>query len=373
MLPVITTPPPRLSDSGVPSPLPSPKKTRPPALCSVPLKPPRVSVPSPDLFTTSVAIELTTLVSETVNCGAVTFTFHVAGSVAAPLKVSVLAAVSTEAAKVVSPRKLTVFSTVCELLVSTVVRALTWNVPVPSGPLVIGPPTIGVLLAAMINPPACKLTAPVKRLCPLSCRTPLPVFVMPPFCTIELIVRPDCHGATSMPFTSVGLTTIAKVLLPLRSSVPVPMLATVPAFVGVEVMPPVSVSTPVGVTVGAAPPLLLKVSPASVFAPTSVSVEPPFIVTVFVGWICPPLVAIVTVPPLIVSPPAGTTTEPSGALRLSVPPLTTVLPEYELPLLPATGLLTAPVAAGAKVTVVPTTELTTVPVARPAPKSGWPG
>ena len=62
------------------------------------------------------------------------------------------------------------------------------------------------------------------------------------------------------------------------------MIGTVATFACVEEMLPETVSTPVGVTVGAAvPPLLLNTIPASVLLPTSVSVAPPFSVTTLLG------------------------------------------------------------------------------------------
>ena len=70
------------------------------------------------------------------------------------------------------------------------------------------------------------------------------------------------------------------------------MTGSVAALLEVTVtgVPDVSVRMPVGVTVGVAvPPLLLKVTLASVLLPTSVSTEPPFSVTLLAAWICPAL------------------------------------------------------------------------------------
>ena len=55
-----------------------------------------------------------------------------------------------------------------------------------------------------------------------------------------------------------------------------PITGTTATFDGVEVMLPVSVKVPPGLTVGTAvPPLLLKTRPARELLPNKVSVEPP--------------------------------------------------------------------------------------------------
>ena len=64
----------------------------------------------------------------------------------------------------------------------------------------------------------------------------------------------------------------------MRSMVPVPRVATAPALLDVTVVPPVRVKIPVGVSVGALPPLLSIVRPERVLLPTRVTVELPFMV-----------------------------------------------------------------------------------------------
>ena len=131
-----------------------------------------------------------------------------------------------------------------------------------------------------------------------------------------------------------GLTVMVRGDDP-KSRVLVPAMMEVEAtLLELAVMSPVSVSRVFAgtVTVGgvALPPLLLKVRPFRLLsAPASVKVALPFKVTVLEAAICPPLVVMVAVPPLIVSPAAeaGITTAPmAGPFRVRVPPLTTVPP-----------------------------------------------
>ena len=139
----------------------------------------------------------------------------------------------------------------------------------------------------------------------------------------------------AVPSKVIGLTVKVRAPEP-RSTLPAVITAVVPALLEEAVTLPVSVRTPPVVTrFGAvAPPLLLKMKPARVFAPTRVSEEAPFIATTFVGSICPALVVIVTVPPLIVRPPAGISACPkaifpaAGVVPVSetVTPFTTVPP-----------------------------------------------
>ena len=83
------------------------------------------------------------------------------------------------------------------------------NVPMPTGPDVgTSNRPLPVLLAPMTSPPAAMVTPPAKVFCPASCRSPLPVLAMPPFCTVALTIRPACQGATSMPLTSAAPTLI---------------------------------------------------------------------------------------------------------------------------------------------------------------------
>ena len=105
---------------------------------------------------------------------------------------------------------------------------------------------------------------------------------------------------------------------------------TEPVLFAVAVMPPVKVSTPPAATRGSAPVMpavLFSVRPASEFAPTSVSVELPLSTGALAAAICPLFVTIVTVPPLIVRPPAGTTNVATAPFSESTPPFTTVPPE----------------------------------------------
>ena len=106
----------------------------------------------------------------------------------------------------------------------------------------------------------------------------------------EVIVRADCQGATSTPLITAAPTFTAKEPAPLRSRVPVPMTAALPAFTVLTVTPLVRVSVPVGFTVGAAPPMLLKVMPAKLLLPTRFTSDAPPIVSAFVFGMTPPAV-----------------------------------------------------------------------------------
>ena len=150
------------------------------------------------------------------------------------------------------------------------------SVPRPSGPAR-SVPTVGELSAPMRSAPAVTVTPPAKVLWPPSCSTPLPDLVMPPFWMTALMIRPGCHGARSLPLTSVAPTETGKAAAPLRSRLPAPMVDAAAAltFIDVAVMPVVRVSVPVGTSVGEVPPLLSKVSDVSVLAPARVTLVLP--------------------------------------------------------------------------------------------------
>ena len=67
------------------------------------------------------------------------------------------------------------------------------------------------------------------------------------------------------------------------------MIEMVPGFEVVAVMPPVRVRTPVGLSVGAAPPGLERLSVERVLSPANVTVAPPLRVKAWEG-ITPPAV-----------------------------------------------------------------------------------
>ena len=80
-------------------------------------------------------------------------------------------------------------------------------------------------------------------------------------------------------------------------------------------------------TVGlAVPPVLFSTRPARVLLPNKLTADPPLRVTTFAALIWPTKLFIVTVPLLIVNPPAGITATAEAAFRASVPPLRTVPP-----------------------------------------------
>ena len=83
------------------------------------------------------------------------------------------------------------------------------SVPIPTGPEAgTSSRPLPVLLAPMTRPPAETVTPPAKVLWPASCSNPLPVLVIPPFWIVELMIKPACQGATSMPLTSEAPTLI---------------------------------------------------------------------------------------------------------------------------------------------------------------------
>src|ERR1700678_4099772 len=107
----------------------------------------------------------------------------------------------------------------------------------------------------------------------------------------ELMVNADCNGETFAPVLkgSTGLTVIEKLLLAPRSSVPPLIVGMVNGFSEEEVMLPVRVRTPVGVTVGVVvPPLSTNVRPVRVLLPSRFKAALPFRVTLLSGLIWPP-------------------------------------------------------------------------------------
>ena len=146
----------------------------------------------------------------TVICGAVIVTFQVDGSVVMPFSVRLLVPLKTfvPVPAPLSP-KTTLFEIVKAPAETRVVLFAIVSVPTPTGPEVgTSSKVLPVLLAPMTSPPAEIVTPPAKVLCPASCSSPLPVLVMPPFWIIELMIRPACQGATSMPLTSEAPTLI---------------------------------------------------------------------------------------------------------------------------------------------------------------------
>ena len=154
------------------------------------------------------------------------------------------------------------------------------SVPIPTGPLTkaVATPVVSVVtlvLAPICRPPALTVTPPPKVLAPLSARMPLPVLLMPvPATLLELETRAERLRVGVTLAISVSALTVTGAILkvrvvPFRSRAPTPeeeiseMLAT---LLEVASIPPVSLSTPVpSVSVGAVPPLLLKVRAASVW------------------------------------------------------------------------------------------------------------
>ena len=91
------------------------------------------------------------------------------------------------------------------------------------------------------------------------------------------MVRAACNGATSVPFTVIGLMVKVRVEEP-RSTPPASVLVVLTLEESAVTLP-VRVRRPpaagVAFTVGAAPPLLLKVRPARELRPSRFSVPPP--------------------------------------------------------------------------------------------------
>ena len=254
-------------------------------------------MPNPDFRIVSVSVEPLASPIVTVICGAVMATFHAAGRVVVPFRVILLVPL-----KVKSPRKVTLFATVYAAVAAIVVLAARVSLPVPSGPLVtVSFKRLPLLLAPSTRPPALMVTPPVNVLAPLSFKSPAPVLVIPPFWMTEEISKPACQGAISTPLTKVAPTEIAKAAVPFKSRLPVPMVEIVPALLVVAVMPPVKVKVPVGVTVGALPPLFVKVMPVRELFPAKVTSELPIIVKACEG-IAPPAVCVKD-PPDTVMPP----------------------------------------------------------------------
>ncbi len=103
---------------------------------------------------------------------------------------------------------------------------------------------------------------------------------------------------------------------------PVPIVEMVPGLLVVAAMPPVKVSTPVGVKVGAPPPAFAKTSPDRVLLPASVTVEEALRVSVCAGM-TPPAVwvrvaRLTTMPPVPRRPVAPSTSVP---MLSTVPPV----------------------------------------------------
>src|SRR4051794_4680816 len=132
------------------------------------------------------------------------------------------------------------------------------NGPVPSGPAVGLPKASFALLPAMVRfvPPA-RLTPPVKVLAPESCKLPPPVTLIGllAFVIIEVMINAVCKGAIFWPLKVIGLTVIDGVAASFRFNVPPVMVAFVEGLFEEAVMEPlVSVSVPIGLSVGAVVP-----------------------------------------------------------------------------------------------------------------------
>ena len=81
------------------------------------------------------------------------------------------------------------------------------SVPMPSGPAVTASSRPEPeLLAPITRPPWFTVTPPAKVLAPLSSSWPAPVLTSPPDWTTEVIRRPACQGATSTPLTMAAPT-----------------------------------------------------------------------------------------------------------------------------------------------------------------------
>ena len=136
-----------------------------------------------------------------------------------------------------------------------------------------------------------------------------------------VMVKAERNGATSAPFTVTGFTVKVREAEPrLR---PPAMVLEVVTFEELAEMSPVRVRRPpmlpLAFKVGAAPPLLLKMKPASELAPIRFKVPPPLRVTTLLAAIWPETLFIVTVAPLMVRPPPVSTVVALVALRLRVP------------------------------------------------------
>ena len=278
---------------------------------------------------TSVAIFVEASAIDTVVCGACTVAFQMEGSRVTPLKVMLFVPPKIVLPVPVVPptlsRKVTLFETANAPPETTVVLFARVTRPVPSGPLVtvVGVPGVplkvfGALLALMERPPLLMRRPPEKVFWPLSWSTPSPVLVM----------RPVPEMAPAM-FTAglIALITwlpifgalILKVAAPGRLMNPL-MVGVVPTLfeTTVRAVALLRVRMPSVLTVGfETPPELLKLRAFSVLAPTSWSVELSFRVTVFAAAIWPGLVAMLSVAPLSVTPPAGMTTP--LPIRFTVP------------------------------------------------------
>ena len=208
--------------------------------------------------------------------GAVTSTFHwTDGMVAEPERLKLFRPPkTTEPVPAPSSPKAKAFSTVrLAAEASSRVPVAMVTVPVPKGP--VKPPVTAWVLAPMTRPPAEALTPPVNVFCPLSCRSPLPDFAIPPFWMTELMTSVGVSGATSRPETEAAATFIEKAGAPSRSSVPLgaeptncePITADAVALVEVATMPPLRVRTPPALRMIPLPPPLSKVSVESRLAP----------------------------------------------------------------------------------------------------------
>ena len=216
------------------------------------------------------------------------------------------------------------------------------RLPVPSGPLV----TVGlpVLLETMFRPLSPEsVTPPENVLAPLSSSRPPPATVR----VVELLLtvsswmaaamfKVGVSGATFCPLMTIGLICSMTLAAPEKSSVPPTGMVGVVA--GVRLLAVIGVVLPkyknvlagtltVGLmSVAAAPPLSLNTRLLSVSLPTRVNVDRPLRVTVLDGSIWPELVTSLSVAPLRVTPPAGSTVVEAAPLRDTVPPLMTVPP-----------------------------------------------
>ena len=207
----------------------------------------------------------------------------------------------------------------------------TATCPEPIGPVVSpAPPWVGEVLALSITAPALRLKPPVKVLLPESLSTPLPVLVtaMPGLRISAVIANVGCKvERTTLSRSTAGTSMVLVPEVP-RLIEPA-MVGILPRLLELTLMgvAPVKVSRPPEVTVGLPlPPLLLKVMLASEFAPTKVSVELAFKVTLVLAAIWPAFVNMVTVPLVRVRPPAGMTTSPAVVPRSSKVPSLTVVP-----------------------------------------------
>ena len=259
-----------------------------------------------------------------VICGATISTFQVAGRVVTPLSVRLLTPVKTcvPTPEPLAP-KVTLLPTEKAPAEPRRVPVAIVSVPRPSGPARTVP-AVGELSAPMRRAPAVTLTPPAKVLRPPSCSTPLPDLVIPPFWMTELTIKPGCHGARSLPLTSVAPTEIGKEAAPLRSRLPAPRVeaAAELTFIDVALRPVVRVSVPVGMSVGEVPPLLSKVSVVSVLAPASVTLVLPRTVAACEGMTPPAswtkVVPSKSIPPVPRRPVAPSCLKPGC---MTVPPV----------------------------------------------------